>query len=190
LLENRCGVGVRQSLGFVHQHSQCHRLRSHLHRRRREGIGGLQRVTPLHSLVALRTSADRNAKAPHPRAAHNLFLVLRLHPFDRQRPTAGRALRWRRYGDLFVYTIRDRPPVVRAMGRTRLTPGSSGLTLGKTTGERGGLASGGTLRSFQFLAQPLDFLLQPLALPLQPLVLFLQLLVSSAGLVAFLPRKA
>src|SRR5664279_2687893 len=88
-----------------------------------------------------------------------------------------------RYRDLFVHTIRDRPPVVRAMGRTRLTPGSFGLTLGKTTGERGGLAAGGTLRGFQFLAQPLDFLLQ---LP----ILFLQLLVSSAGLVAFLPRTA
>jgi hypothetical protein len=108
---------------------------------------------------------------------------LRLHPFDRQRPAAGRALRGHRYRDLFVYTIRDRPPVVRAMSRTRLTPGSFGLTLGKTTGERGGLASRGTLRGFQVLAQPLDFLLE---LP----ILFLQLLVSSAGLVAFLPRTA
>jgi hypothetical protein len=77
--------------------------------------------------------------------------------------------------------IRDRPAVVPAMGCTRLTPGSFGLTLGKTTGERGGLASGGTLRGFQFLAQYLDFLLEPL-------ILFLQLLVSLAGLVAFLPR--
>ena len=78
------------------------------------------------------------------------------------------------------------------------------MALGKTTGERGGLAPGGTLRAFQVLAQPLDFLLQPLLFPLQPLALFLQprvvllqprflslqLFVPPTGLVAFLPRTA
>ena len=140
-------------------------------------------MAPLHPLVALRTPADRNAKAPHPRAAHNLFLVLRLHPLDRQRPAAGRALRGRRYGDFFVYPIRDRPPVVLAMGRTRLTSGSLGVALGKTTGERRGLASGGSLRGFQFLAQPLVLLLEPL-------ILFLQLLNPSPGAFAFFQRTA
>ena len=143
-------------------------------------------MAPLHSLVALRTPADRNVKAPHPRAAHNLFLVLRLHPLDCQRPTAGRALRGRRYGDLFVYMIRDRPPVVRAMGRARLTPGSLGLALGKTTGERSGLAPGGTLRGFQFLAQPLDFLSQPLAL-LLPAARSLAPTAHSAGRLGRVP---
>src|SRR6266581_2445353 len=118
LLENGRGVGVRQSQRFVHQHSQRHRLRSHLYRRRPKGIGGLQRVATLYSLVALRAPADRNLKPPHPRAAHNLFLVLRFHPFHYQRPAAGRALRGRRYGNLFVYLIWDWPLVVRAMGRT------------------------------------------------------------------------
>lgn len=140
-------------------------------------------MPPLHPLVALCTPADRNAKAPHPRAAHNLFLVLRLHPLDRQRPAAGRALSGYRHSDLFVYMIRDRPLMVRAMVHTRLTPRGLGATVGLTTGERSGLAPGGSLRSFQFLSQPLVFLLEPL-------ILFLQLLVSPAGLVAFLPRTA
>jgi len=56
------------------------------------------------------------------------------------------------------------------------------------TGERSGLAPGGTLRGFQFLAQPLNFLFEPLALFLQPLIVVLQLLVSPTGLVAFFPR--
>ena len=64
------------------------------------------------------------------------------------------------------------------------------MALGKTTGERGGLAPGSTLRGFQLLAQPPIFLFQPLALSFQALVLLLQLLVSPADLVAFLPRTA
>jgi len=48
----------------------------------------------------------------------------------------------------------------------------------------------GTLRGFQFLAQPLDFLFEPLALFFQPLVVVRQLLVASAGLVALFPRTA
>jgi len=79
---------------------------------------------------------------------------------------------------------------VRAMGRTRLTPGGLGATLGKTTGERGGLAPGGTLCGFQFLAQPFDFLFEPLALLFQPLVVVRQLLIAPAGLVALFPRTA
>jgi hypothetical protein len=55
-------------------------------------------------------------------------------------------------------------------------------------GERGGLASRGTLCGFQVLAQPLDFLLQPLVLPLQSLVLILQLLYPPPRLLAFFPH--
>jgi hypothetical protein len=140
----------------------------------------LQRVTPLHSLIALRAPADRNLKTPHPRAAHYLFLVLRLHSFHYQLSAAGRALLWSRYGNFLVYVIRDWPLVVLAMGRTRLTPGSFGLAFGKTTGERGGLAPGGTLRGLQFLAQPLILIFQPL-------VFLLQLLNPLPGSVAFFP---
>jgi hypothetical protein len=93
--------------------------------------------------------------------------------------------------------IRNWLLVVPAMGRARLTPRSLGLTLGKTTGERGGLAPGRTLRGFQVLDQPLDFLFQPLALFLQPLLVSfqprlvpLQLFVPPMGLVALLPRAA
>ena len=69
-------------------------------------------MTPLHSLVALRTPADRNLKAPHPGAAYNLFLVLRLYPLHCQRAAAGRALLRCQDEDLFVYMIRDGPLVM------------------------------------------------------------------------------
>ena len=60
LLENRGGIGVGQSLGLVHQYAQGDGLRSHLHRRRADGVGGLQRVSPLHALLTLVTVADGN----------------------------------------------------------------------------------------------------------------------------------
>jgi len=41
LLQNGGGIGMRQSLQLVHQHSQGHRLRPHLHRRGSDRIGGL-----------------------------------------------------------------------------------------------------------------------------------------------------
>ena len=80
--------------------------------------------------------------------------------------------------------------MVRAMGLSRLTPGSFGLVLRKTTGERGGLPPDGTLRSFQFLTEPLDFVFKPLLLSLQPLVLPLQMLVASPSLVVLFSRSA
>ena len=79
--------------------------------------------------------------------------------------------------------IWDGSLVVRAMGRTRLASGTFRMALGLTTGERRGLAAGGALRGFQFLAQPLVFLFEPL-------FLFLQLLNPSPSSFAFFPRAA
>ena len=70
-----------------------------------------------------------------------------------------------------------------AMGRTRLTSRALRLTLGFSAGERSGLAPAGTLRCFQFLAQPLVFLFEPL-------ILLFQLLNLSPGPVALFPRTA
>ena len=111
----------------------------------------------------------------------NLFLVLRLHPFDCQRPATGGALLGSRYMDLFVYMIRDGSLVMRTMGGAGLTSRTLGLTVRSSARERSGLASRGTLGGFQLLAQPLIFFLELLIFFLQPLIL-------SACLVTFLPR--
>ena len=138
-------------------------------------------MPPLHALVALPTPADRNVEAPHPRAAQDLFLVLRFHPLQRQWPAAVRTLCGSGDVDLFVYAIGNRPLVVGAMGRSGLAPRGFRLALRLAAGERSGLAPGSTLRGVQLLTQPL-------ILFLKPLVLFLQLLIPPAGLVAFLLR--
>ena len=77
--------------------------------------------------------------------------------------------------------IRDGPLVMWAMGRTRLPAGAFGLTLGFSARERSGLAAGGALCGFQFLAQPLILLFEPL-------ILFFQLFNPSPGFGAFFPR--
>jgi hypothetical protein len=115
LLQNGRRIGVGQSLRFVHQHAQRQGFRSHLHRRCSNGIGSLQRVTPLHALATLDTAADRNIKPPDPGAPHDLFLILCFDPFYGQYPAARRALRGNCHGDRFVYMVRDRPAVVLAV---------------------------------------------------------------------------
>jgi hypothetical protein len=143
LLENGGGIGVRQTLGLVHQHSQGDRLRPHLHRSRPQGVRGLQRVPALYPLPALVTPADGNVKAPHPGAPHDLFLVLQFHPFEGEGPPAVGALRRSLDLDLFVHMIRDRPLMVSAMGLSGLAPRRLGIVLGRAARERSGLAFGG-----------------------------------------------
>ncbi len=83
--------------------------------------------------------------------------------------------------DLFVYMIGDGSLVMPAMSGAGLAPRTLGLTLGCSAGEWSGLPPGGTLRGFQFSAQPFVLLLEP------P-ILLLQLLNPSAGPLAFFPR--
>ena len=97
----------------------------------------------------------RDVEAPHISAPHDLFLILRVHALDRQRSAAVRALLGRVDLDLLIYVIGDRPVMVRAMRRPRLTPGTLGIRFWLPAGEGSGLPFSGTLRCFQILAQPL-----------------------------------
>jgi len=127
VLENGGGIGMGQAHGFVHQHAPRRRLRPHLHRRCSQGVGSLQRVPALHPLGALLTSADGDVEAPHISPPYDLFLILRVHPLDRQWPAAVRALFGRGYLDLLIYVIGNRPVGVGAMRRPRLTPRTLGI---------------------------------------------------------------
>jgi hypothetical protein len=64
-------------------------------------------VSALHPLPAMLTPADGNVEAPHPGAPHDLFLVLEIHPFDREWTPAAGALRRSVDLDLLVYMIWD-----------------------------------------------------------------------------------
>src|SRR5438445_527241 len=103
-------------MGFVHQHSQGHRLRPKLYGGGTQCIGSLQRVSPLYAFGALPTPTDGNVEPSYPSAPQDLFLVLRFHPLHGQRSTAVRALRGNWYLDLLVYMLRDGPAVVLAVG--------------------------------------------------------------------------
>src|SRR6266849_2320633 len=115
LFQNGRYIGMGQTLRFVHQHSQGQGFRPHLHRRRTDRIGGLQRVAPLYPLAALRTTADRNIEPPYPGAPHDSFLILGHDTLYSQSSATLRALIGNRHGDLFVYMIRDWPTAVLAV---------------------------------------------------------------------------
>src|SRR6516162_6920859 len=149
-------------MGLVHQHSQGHRLRPNLYGGGTQGIGSLQRVSPLYAFGALGTPTDGNVEPSYPRAPQDLFLVLHLHPLHRQRSTAVRALPGNRYLDLLIYMLRDGSAVVLAVGCPGLAPRAFGVTLALAAGKRSGLAPGGALGQFQVLAQLLIFFLDPL----------------------------
>src|SRR5215831_4543114 len=113
---------------LVHQHSQGHRLWPNLYGSSTQGIGSLQRVSPLDAFGAPGTPTDGNVEPSYPSAPQDLFLVLHLHPLHLQRSTAVRALPGNRYLDLLVYLLRDGPAVVLAVGCSGLTPRAFGVT--------------------------------------------------------------
>src|ERR1035437_748444 len=167
LFQNGRRIGVGQSLRLVHQHGQGQSFGPHLHRRRSDGIGGLQRVATLHALATLRTAADRNIKPPYPGAAHDLFLILGFDPLYGQRSAASGALLGNCHANLFVYMIRDRSAVVFAVRFPGLASRGFRLTLPLPSRKWSRLAPGGTLRSFQLLLQARILFPQPRILVLQ-----------------------
>src|SRR6516225_9119832 len=149
-------------MGFVHQHSQGHRLWPNLYGGGTQGIGSLQRVSPLDALGALGTPTDGNVEPSYPSAPQDLFLVLHLHPLHHQRSTAVRTLSGNPYLYLLVYVIGNGSAVVLAVGRSGLTPRAFGVTLELAARKRSGLAPRGALGQFQVLPQLLIFFFDPL----------------------------
>src|SRR5205823_4983557 len=131
----------------------------------------LQRVSALHALLALVTPADGNVEAPYPGAPHDLFLILRFHPFDREWPPAIGALLRSIDLDLFVYVIRHWPLMVGAVCRTGLAARSLRFVLRLAAREWGSLPFAGAHRGFQFVAEPLILFPQALQFLVKTLLL-------------------
>ena len=129
LPQNGGGIGMRQALQLVHQHSQAHRLRPYLYRRRSDRIGGLEWMPPLHPRSTLPASADGNVKPPYPRPAHDLFLILRLDPLQRQGAGARRTLRRNRYWNLLIHTLGHGPTAMSSVAGARLAAWRLRMTL-------------------------------------------------------------
>src|SRR5215467_4563296 len=149
-------------MGLVHQHSQGHRLRPNLYGGGTQGIGSLQRVSPLYAFGALATPTDGNVEPSYPSAPQDFFLVLHLHPLHHQRSAAVWALPGNRHLNLLVYVIGNGSAVVLAVGCSGLTPWAFGVTFELATGKRSGLTPGGALGQFQVLTQLLIFFFDPL----------------------------
>src|SRR5450755_670312 len=77
-------------------------------------------MPPLHTLSTLRTPADGNVKTPHPRPAHDLFLILRFDPLQGQGTGARRTLCRNRHRNLLIHTLRDGPARMRSVAGARL----------------------------------------------------------------------
>ena len=131
----------------------------------------------MYALGTVRAAANGNVETPHPRAAHNLFLILYFCPLDRQWAAAVWTLCGSGNVDLFVYVIGDWPLVVLAMSGAGLASGPFRIAFGFAAGEWGRLTPRGALGSLQLVAQFL-------VLFLQALDFFLQLLVPAECFVA------
>ena len=115
----------------------------------------------LHTLSTLRTPADGNVKTPYPRPAHDLFLILRLDPLQRQGAGARRTLRRNRYWNLLIHTVWHRPTVMLSVAGTRFAAWRLRMTLAQAPRKRGRLTPGRPLCTLQLLLQPPNLFPQP-----------------------------
>ncbi|PYT28658.1 MAG: hypothetical protein DMG57_14060 [Acidobacteria bacterium] len=83
MLQNGCRSGVGQTLLLFISTPRVKASGPTCTAAGSDGIAGLQRMTPLDSLAALRTAADRNIKPPYPSAPHDFFLILWFDPLHR-----------------------------------------------------------------------------------------------------------
>lgn len=111
----------RQAQALVQPHRECRRARPERGAGRAEGIGRLQRMSPLHPSPAAAARADRHAKgAHHGLDRREIFLILRRDVRGGDRVAAARARR----GQARVMGLVDLPrlPAMRAPAVRRAGP--------------------------------------------------------------------
>src|SRR5215469_1667648 len=131
-------------------------------------------MASLHLAATILAVANLDVEAAHDGLPNDLFLILRLPPFQFQSaPTVWAALRKCNW-NLLVDPWRDGATAVAAVARTRFAPRTFGIGFGFPARKRRCLPLGGSQRFFQLLAQALVFLLQPRVFPVQLLDLLLR----------------
>src|SRR5450755_2392423 len=118
-------------------------------------------MPPLHTLSTLRTPADGNVKTPHPRPAHDLFLILRFDPLQGQGTGAHRTLCRNRHRNLLIHTLRDGPARMRSVAGARLAARGFRMTLALAPRKRSRLTPDGALRGLPLFLQALNLFPQP-----------------------------
>jgi len=155
---------------LIEEHGQRDRLRAELHRSGAEGIGGLQRMAPLHATVTLPALADGDPKLVDHGALHRqVFLVLRDHALSPDGATTVRALRGQPRGVRHIHARRRPSMCLPAVGGARFASRPSGILFGQPTRERRGLAIRPAPRHLEFLLQPLVLTPETIAFDLRPL---------------------
>src|SRR6266545_3429039 len=118
-------------------------------------------MPPLHPFSTLPTSADGNVKAPYPRPAHDLFLILRLDSLQRQGAGARRTLRRNRHWNLLIHTLWHRPTLMLSVAGARFAAWRLRMTLAQASRKRGRLPPGRPLCTLQLLLQAPNLFPQP-----------------------------
>ena len=166
-------VGMGHAEAFIHLHRQGQGLRPELHRGRPQGIRGLPGIAPLHSLLALAATADRNVETTPEGCALDFLLILRLNPFHFQF-AATVTMSGRGHGDDFIDFLGNGLATVLAVGRTGFASWRLRIEVARAAGKGGGLSFSCPLRFLQLFLQFLVFLAQPFSLSFQPFSLSFQ----------------
>jgi hypothetical protein len=174
LAKQRGNLAERQAQLFVENHGEGHRLRAQLRARGAEGIGGLQRMPPLHAPTTRATRADVNPKLPddHPRN-REFFLILRHDARLAHTPATVRT--GARHGRLVAFIDPSRPSAIRLhpVPRPRLAAGPPRMR-GQRLRERRRLPLGRPAGQVERLPESIVLTSQSIALPLDPLKFTLQ----------------
>ena len=128
--QNLGGPLVRDPHLFVQMCGQSQRLRSHLHVRRSQRVGCLQRVTPLDMSTAADAVPNLYIEAPHNRLPHDVFLKLRLRAVVNDLPTAVGTLLRQSNRNLFIHSVRNSAKRPQSVIAAALRPGRFGSDFG------------------------------------------------------------
>jgi hypothetical protein len=135
--------------------------------RRAQRVGGLQRMTPLHTAPALRATADVHVEPPHDRADHReIFLILRGDAGLLDGAPTVRAGRRQRRGERLI-DARGRGALrATSVSRPRAASGPSAVPLGTVFPKRRRLTKPGAAGGIELFLEPLVLTLQSIAFTL------------------------
>src|SRR5262245_14658209 len=160
----RCDLAVREAEVFIEQHDQRHGVRTQMRARRTEGIGRLQRMSPLHARPTAATAADMHIELAHVRP-HDWQILLNLdrHPRFRQATAAPRTGGWERHVNQLVDGGWRLTMTMSAVAPTSTTTCWLRIRCRRPLRQRCRLSLTCALRSGELFLQPLVLALQPLA---------------------------
>ena len=167
LLQERHNLAERQSPLFIEDDDQRDHLRAELRGRGAEGIGGLQRMSPLHPPPAAVAAAHMNVKLPDDHTRDRQFFLVLCRDARRCDP-AGTAGTVRRESNLvpLVHARWTPPTCLQSIRAARLSAWPLRI-LFQRLGKRRGLSESRPPRIVQLSFQVIEPMAEPFGFPLQ-----------------------